>query len=141
MKFARLVAVPLIALLLRVPLGMMARDEGDALPGAPTPEQITTAKLVYGLLSDSRYAYRPRPLDSTMSAEIFDHYLKALDPNRLFFTAEDVARFEAYKPQMGENVRSGKLEPAYAIFAVYKQRVAERVAYARDLLKQDIFDF
>src|SRR5690606_582148 len=50
MKFTRLVAVPLIALVLSVPLGMMARAEGDALPGAPTPEQITTAKLVYGLL-------------------------------------------------------------------------------------------
>jgi carboxyl-terminal processing protease len=141
MKFTRLVAVPLIALVLSVPLGMMARAEGDALPGAPTPEQITTAKLVYGLLSDSRYAYRPRPLDDTMSAEIFDHYLEALDRNKLFFTAADIARFEAHKPQMGENVRSGRLEPAYAIFAVYKQRVAERVAYARELLGKDIFDF
>src|SRR5690606_15519797 len=96
------------------PLGMMARAEGDALPGAPTPEQITTAKLVYGLLSDSRYAYRPRPLDDTMSAEIFDHYLEALDRNKLFFTAADIARFEAHKPQM-----------------------AERVAYARELLGKD----
>src|SRR5690606_2584065 len=76
-----------------------------------------------------------------LSAEIFDHYLESLDGSKLFFTARDIARFEAYKPQMGENVRSGNLEPAYAIFAVYKQRVADRVAAARELLGQDIFDF
>ncbi len=139
MKFPRLVAAPLIALALIVPLGLMAR--ADALPGAPTPEQVTTSKLVYGLLSDSRYAYRPRPLDATMSSEIFDHYLEALDGNKLFFTASDIARFRAYEQGMGESVRSGNLEPAYTIFALYRQRVADRVAYARGLLKQDIFDF
>ena len=93
MKFTRIAAVSLIALVLSVPLGLMARADGDALPGAPTPEQVTTSKLVYGLLSDSRYAYRPRPLDATMSSEIFDHYLEALDGSKLFFTAQDIARF------------------------------------------------
>ena len=141
MKFSRLVAVPLIALALTVPLGLMARADGDALPGTPTAEQVTTSKLVYGLLSDSRYAYRPRPLDATMSAEIFDHYLEALDAGKLFFTASDIDRFRPYEKGMGEAVRSGNLEPAYTIFALYKQRVADRVAYARGLLEQDIFDF
>lgn len=141
MKFTRLAAVPLIALALTVPLGLMARADGDALPGAPSAEQVTTSKLVYGLLSDSRYAYRPRPLDATMSAEIFDHYLEALDGGKLFFTASDIARFRAYEKGMGESVRSGNLEPAYTIFALYKQRVADRVGYARELLKQDIFEF
>lgn len=141
MKFTRLAAVPLIALALTVPLGLMARADGDALPGAPSTEQVTTSKLVYGLLSDSRYAYRPRPLDATMSAEIFDHYLEALDGGKLFFTASDIARFRAYEKGMGESVRSGNLEPAYTIFALYKQRVADRVGYARELLKQDIFEF
>lgn len=141
MKFTRLAAVPLIALALTVPLGLMARADGDALPGAPSAEQVTTSKLVYGLLSDSRYAYRPRPLDATMSAEIFDHYLEALDGGKLFFTASDIARFRAYEKGMGESVRSGNLEPAYTIFALYKQRVADRVGYARELLKQDIFQF
>ncbi|MGY1408485.1 carboxy terminal-processing peptidase [Luteimonas sp. A611] len=141
MKLNRLTAVTLIALVLAVPLGLMARSEGDALPGAPTAEQVTTSKLVYGLLSDSRYAYRPRPLDATMSVEIFDHYLEALDGSKLFFTAQDIAGFQAYRASMGENVRSGNLEPAYTMFAIYKQRVADRVASARSLLEEDIFDF
>ena len=66
MKLNRIVPVTLVALALALPLGFLAHADGDALPGAPTAEQVTASKLVYGLLSDSRYAYRPRPLDATM---------------------------------------------------------------------------
>src|SRR5690554_6134738 len=59
----------------------------------------------------------------------------------MFLTAADVERFEPYRARMGAAVRSGEMEPAYAIFALYKERVDERVAYARGLLEQDIFDF
>ena len=141
MKLNRIVPVSLIALALALPLGFMAHADGDALPGTPSAEQVTTSKLVYGLLSDSRYAYRPRPLDATMSAEIFDHYLEALDGAKLFFTAQDIAGFKPMKAGMGEAVRTGDLAPAYTIFALYQKRVADRVAFARDLLRQDIFDF
>jgi len=141
MKLNRIVSVSLIALVLALPLGLMARADGIALPGTPTAEQVTTSKLVYGLLSDSRYAYRPRPLDATMSTEIFDKYLESLDGAKLFFTAQDVAKFKSYKAGMGDAVRNGNLDPAYTIFALYQQRVADRVASARELLKQDIFDF
>ena len=96
---------------------------------------------MYGLLSDSRYAYRPRALDDALSADIFKRYLEALDGGKLFFTAQDVAKFAPYKTTLDDAIKSGDLEPAYAIFAIYKQRVDERSAYARNLLKQDIFDF
>ncbi|TWT20270.1 tail-specific protease [Luteimonas marina] len=141
MNLNRIASVSLIALVLAVPLGLMARADGIALPGTPTAEQVTTSKLVYGLLSDSRYAYRPRPLDATMSTEIFDKYLESLDGAKLFFTAQDIAKFQPYKAGMGDAVRNGNLDPAYTIFALYQQRVADRIASARGLLKQDIFDF
>src|SRR5690606_20993854 len=48
---------------------------------------------------------------------------------------------EPYRARMGAAVRRGELEPAYRIFALYKERVDERVAYARGLLGQDSFDF
>ena len=46
------------------------------VPNAPTTDQVTAAKLVYGLLSDSRYAYRPRALDDALSREILEGYLE-----------------------------------------------------------------
>ena len=136
--------VILLALALTTPLALLARGDGDALPAglpsAPSADQSTTSKLVYGLLSDSRYAYRPRALDDTLSQDVFKRYLEALDNGKQFFTAADIAKFDPYKTQLDDAIRSGDLAPAYDIFALYRQRVDQRVAYARALLKQN-FDF
>ena len=120
-------------------------DRGPAepvpLPAAPTEDQVTAAKLVFGLLSDSRYAYRPKPLDDALSEEILERYLEALDGGKQFLLASDVEGFGRYALLLDDAIRSGELEPAYGIFAVYRQRVAERIAHARGLLDEDIFDF
>ncbi|HSR64978.1 MAG TPA: tail-specific protease, partial [Xanthomonadaceae bacterium] len=132
-------AAPL-ALLARAPAGGSAHD-GAAIPSGPTADETTTARYVYGLLSDSRYAYRPRELDDALSADVFKRYLEALDGSKLFFTAQDVAKFAPYRTTLDDAIKDGQLEPAFAIFAMYKQRVEERSAFARALLKQDIFSF
>jgi len=142
MKASRVVSGSLIALALAVPLALMARPDAIAnVPATPNADQVAASKLVYGLLSDSRYAYRPRALDGSLSGEIFDRYFENLDAGKLFFTQQDIARFEPLRTGMGPAVRDGNVAPALDVFALYKQRVAERIASARDLLRQDIFDF
>jgi len=137
---SRITAV-LFAFLLAVPAVLLARNEAPASVGlAPTADQATTSKLVYGLLSDSRYAYRPRPADDAMSEDIFRRYLEALDGSKQFFTADDIKRFEPYRLRMDDAVRGGDPSPAFAMFQVYRERVVERVAYAQRLLKGE-FDF
>jgi carboxyl-terminal processing protease len=138
----------LLVLALATPLALLARvpaasgdSHSNAIPTGPTADQATTAKYVFGLLSDSRYAYRPRALDDALSADIFKRYLEALDGSKMFFTAQDVAKFAPYKTTLDDAIKDGELQPAFSIFALYKQRVAERSAYARTLLKQDNFDF
>ena len=140
MNLSRTLSTAAIVLALSVPLALMARS-GDELPATSRVDQATTSKLVYGLLSDSRYAYRPRPLDDTLSADIFERYLESLDGSKMFFIAPDIARFARFKDRMGGAIKAGELDPAFAIFALFQERVAQRVDYARGLLNQDIFDF
>jgi len=127
-----------ISLALLLPLGLMARATGDDTPAV---DQTATSKLVFNLLSASQYAYRPRPLDAMMSAEIFDNYLEALDGNKQYFDAADIERFASWRNEIGQHLRSGTLGPEHEIFALYQQRVAERVEWIRALLNEDIFDF
>jgi carboxyl-terminal processing protease len=146
MKLSQVLSVSLIALALAAPLGLMARAASDAdtrvsAQQSSVTDHATTAKLVYGLLSDSRYAYRPRALDGAMSADIFKRYVESLDGGKLFFTAQDMAKFAPYKARIGDALKEGDTGPAFAMFALYKQRVKQRVDYARGLLKQDIFAF
>ncbi|MFT4255431.1 MAG: carboxy terminal-processing peptidase [Pseudoxanthomonas sp.] len=147
----------LLTLALCAPLALLAQQGNDkpvtdksligerqalpqALPSAPSADQQVTSKLVYGLLSDSRYAYRPRPLDAALSQDVFKHYLESLDGAKMYFTAADVERFAPLRDHMGDSIRNGDLQAGYDIFAVYRQRVQQRTAYARSLLKQN-FDF
>ena len=161
----------LLAFLLTAPLALLARDNGLAqvspadaapdtdrseatasrtpardpgalqLPGGPTEDQTIAAKYVTGVLSDSRYAYRPMPLDDALSADMYKRYLETLDGGKQFFTAADIARFDRYETRLDDALQNGELEPAYAMFAIYRQRVDERVAFARELLKRDVFTF
>jgi carboxyl-terminal processing protease len=106
----------------------------------PTDEQMGATRMVYGVLSDSRYVYRPKALDDNMSAEIHRRYLESLDSQKLFFTQADINRFEAYRLRHDDAIKSQQLEPAFDIFATYVKRVDQRVASARRLLAQP-FDF
>lgn len=121
----------------------LIRDTSPTLAEKPEVRaaQTTTAKLVYGLLSDSRYAYRPSALDDALSQHIFTDYFKALDFSKMYFTAQDVAKFDALRTGFDDAIKAGDLQPANRIFALYQQRAGERASYARNLLKQDIFDF
>ena len=107
---------------------------------APTAEEGRAARLVYGLLSEGQFHYRPEPLDDAMSAQIFKRYLDDLDGGKLFFTQADINRFAPYRTTLDDAIKSEHLQPAFDIFTVYLQRVNERVAFAQSLLKQD-FDF
>jgi len=133
-----------IVLALLLPLGLMARAsaESEAVATAtPAVDQAATSKLVFNLLSASQYAYRPRPLDAAMSAEIFDNYLEALDGNKQYFDAADIERFASWREDIGQSLRNGTPGAAQELFALYKQRVAERVEWIRALLHEDIYDF
>lgn len=134
----------LLTLALTVPLAFMAYAD-QATPSqtqtlAPTADQATATRLVYGLLSDSRFAYRPKPMNAELADDIFKRYLEALDGSKQYFTQADIDSFAPYKAQMADAIRNGDLAPAYAIFEVYKQRLGDRVAFARQQLNQD-FDF
>ncbi|WP_213436369.1 MULTISPECIES: carboxy terminal-processing peptidase [Lysobacteraceae] len=143
MKLSSTLPVLTLAFALTAPIALLARADHDtsALPAGATASQSTTAKVVYGILSDSRYAYRPRALDDALSQEIFRRYLESLDPGKLFYTAQDIAKFQPYTTKLDDAIKAGDLQAPYAMFAVYKQRVTERVAAARAQLKTGDFNF
>lgn len=86
------------------------------------------------------YHYRNRPLNDSLSSEILNNYLNHLDQNHSFFTQEDISRFESYRYGLDEALMTPDLAPAFDIFKLYRQRVAERSHFAVAQLNND-FDF
>ena len=117
----------------------------SAAPPIVTDEELQAwerhdrAALIITHIMD-KYHYRKEPLDDVLSSRILDSYLESLDGNRSFFLKKDITDFERYRYLLDEAIEDPDLEPAYAIFKVYRQRVDERSAYARSVLEGE-FDF
>ncbi|MFW5816181.1 MAG: carboxy terminal-processing peptidase [Wenzhouxiangella sp.] len=105
---------------------------------APKPEHQFASRLATRFISG--YHYHREDLDDKLSGRIFEQYLRLLDPNRVYFTAADVADFERYRGYLGDALKTSDLDPAFDMFKRYQRRVAERVAHAEGLL-EDGFDF
>src|SRR3546814_12319445 len=110
MNLSRTLSTSVIALALSVPLVLTARS-GDGLPATSRVDQATTSKLVYGLLSDRRYAYRPRPLGGPLSPDLFPPYLDSLDRSKMFFIAPHHARFPEFNAPLARALKAAELPP------------------------------
>ena len=115
-------------------------DAGAPYPAElkPQRQEAQAAHLAAELLS--RYHYKRVPLDGAMSEKIFDQYLKALDPEKLFFVQADIDQLAGDRTRLGDAILKEDLGVPFAIFNLYEHRSVERFAYARTLLKKG-FDF
>lgn len=104
-----------------------------------TPEQTEAASWVARFLT--RLHYASKPLDDAMSKDMLRRYIEALDSEKVFFLASDIAQFEAaYGTSLDDAIQKEQLDAPFAIYRVYLKRLNERTDYARSLLKQG-FDF
>ena len=81
--------------------------------------------------------YSRKSLDEKVGGALLKNYLEAMDYNRVYFTKKDVDGLIAkYGGTIDNDILLGNPDPAFKIFKLYKQRVEERIAKAKDLLKQ-----
>lgn len=113
-------------------------DSDDALKIEPDMEHRYASNIATRFLTN--YHYKRTRLDDDLSSEIFETYLKLLDPSRVYFLASDIESFERYRSGLDDALRHSDLMPAYDIFNVYAERVQQRVDYARKRVQQP-FDF
>jgi carboxyl-terminal processing protease len=66
-------------------------QDGDLQPSAL---QRKVESKVFEILSN--YHYRKIPVNDSLSSKIFDAYIKQLDPNKVFFLAEDMKELEKW---------------------------------------------
>ncbi len=107
-------------------------------PLEPLPQHSVSTRIITQLINE--YHYREIELDDQQSQEILKKYLTTLDPNRSFFTQQDIADFDRYQLTLDDALKSGDMSPAFTIFQRYNQRRIERAEYALARLPQG-FDF
>jgi carboxyl-terminal processing protease len=104
----------------------------------PDEQQSIVCKQVANLVTN--YNYKKVPLNDSISAIIYDHYLKKLDENHSYFLASDVKDFDKYKTVLDDDIKAGNLANAFYIFNVFQKRYTEYVNFSIAQLSKN-FDF
>ena len=102
----------------------------------PDRDQVIASLNIVELLK--RHHYSKPPLNDAQSIKIYDSYLKMLDPGRLYFNAADIREFDASRTRFDDYLKQGNLEPGFAIYRRYAQRMTERLNYGLGLLNAGI---
>ncbi|WP_426196342.1 carboxy terminal-processing peptidase [Massilia sp. DWR3-1-1] len=110
-----------------------AADRGALVQLKPEPAQAQAALWASKILA--RYHYKAVPLDDTMSEKIFDRYFKSLDSEKLYFVQADIDQFDIGRSKLDDAIQNENLSLPFAVYNVYQQRFAQRMGYARELLK------
>ena len=105
---------------------------GSIMPG---DRERMIARQVGGILQESHYS-RIR-IDDALSPRVMDKFLESMDGQRAYFLASDIEEFGEWRMRFDDMIRTGDIEPAYAMFARYQQRNRERVQHALALLEKE----
>lgn len=119
-------------------LGAGGNRKAAVWPLKPTATQEQAAQLSARFLT--RFHYDPQPLDDAMSRKIFATYIKLLDPDKVFFTQQDMDRFAPDQTLLDDAIWNQNLAVPFDIYNTFLQRAVQRMTYARSLLK-DGFNF
>jgi carboxyl-terminal processing protease len=94
----------------------------------PSERHRAVARRVGSMLEGMHYS--GNKLDDRLSAIVYTRYLESIDSQHTSLLASDITDFDQYKLRFDDMIRSGDVDPAFAIFARFQQRNRERIKFA-----------
>ncbi len=113
----------------------------SAQPARLTPERHHAIQCIRIVSALERYHYLEKKLDDALSEQIFDRYIKYLDPSRHLLTRDDLKELEKYRQKFDTDLKRGNLKTAYEIYNLHHRRATQRYAYILDLLEKPVSSF
>lgn len=106
----------------------------------PDPIYKKTVLEVVDTLQEGHY--NRVDINDELSSKLLDRYLQDLDPNRVYFYKSDIEEFkQKWQNQLDDQLKSGDLTAAYAIFNRFAERQQQRTDYVLSRLQDDNVNF
>ncbi len=102
------------------------------------PEERHSSAMQLVSMFVEKYHYSPKEFNDSLSAWIFNDYLKGLDFQRMYFLQSDIDQFQEFKFVLDQNMTTGNLEPPFEIFNRYRERMNNRITYALKVLSAPV---
>lgn len=113
-------------------------DEPQMLDLSPKSVHHQASRYISWFIHD--YHYKKPKLGDKESEMILEEFIEMLDPNKSYFLAEDIRRFQKYRYKMDDSISYGMLTPSFDIYSTFQKRWTERNEFAMKLLDGE-FDF
>tara|TARA_B100000963_G_scaffold343078_1_gene344549 strand:- start:18289 stop:20391 length:2103 start_codon:yes stop_codon:yes gene_type:complete len=84
--------------------------------------------------------YNSIELDDNFSVKIFDDFISKLDPQKRFFTVNDIRKLNRYKYRIDDQIKNYQLEFFEETYKTYNQRVSDAKLFVDKVFETD-FDF
>lgn len=94
-------------------------------PAQPSEAQRSTLREIVRSL-DKRH-YRHIKLDDRFSEQLFELYLKRLDPGRTYLLASDIRALEPCRTQLDDELKADALDCGYRIYNRFQERLLQRL--------------
>ncbi len=115
---------------------MPVHAEGvDALK--PEAKHALSGRVVAKLLR--QFHYNHQQMSDEISSEMLDLYVEQYDPNRLYFLASDIEKFEQFRFTLDDDIRDGNVDAAYIIFNTLTSRIEQRLFFVKNRLKKEFY--
>ncbi|MEO6850291.1 MAG: tail-specific protease, partial [Mucilaginibacter sp.] len=117
-------------------------DPPVKVPGSndlqPDAQQSVVCQTIARFISD--YNYKKVELNDSISAVVYNKYIKSLDENHNYLLASDIQDFDKFKTGLDDDLKNGNLSNVFYMFNVYQKRYNERVKYSIAQLDKN-YDF
>ena len=84
--------------------------------------------------------YNSIELDDNFSVKIFDDFISKLDPQKRFFTVNDIRQLNRYKYKIDDQIKNYQLEFFEETYKTYNQRLSDAKLFVDKVFETD-FDF
>lgn len=113
-------------------LGSTAAGQDRLAPSQP--HEVVAGLVAYSL---DHFHYSGQRLDDDTSREWMRQYTRALDPSRVFFTAQDVAEISRYQTKLDDamSMIPADLSPGFEIHARYRKGILAYCDHALEALQ------
>ncbi len=85
-----------------------------------------------------REHYRQQELDDEMSGRLFHFFFKRNDPQKIFFTKDDISSFRAESQKLDDQLLAGEIDFAFRVFGLLKKRIEKYEEFVKGEIEKDM---
>lgn len=91
---------------------------------AQTPAKIANEAFIVTRMV-AKFHVAPRNLNDTFSADVYSQMFKRLDPNKVYFTKEDIAKLAPYTTIIDDEIKQKNTDFLNLLTGIYQQRLKQ----------------